>query len=544
MYYGRIIKTYFLLTIILLLCLSTTQEEPNNIQSLIGDIVIIAGILNIVFFVFLMQNQNKLKAYDSKSYTPIIWYIVVGLFFIIFIFNIVSLIMIIIQNNRIKSIIKSYQLRNIITNPQTKQISYQSKNLGGAYVSKTPTNVLQTITPPIPKIHSTEESNSPIDNSALNKIELNKIEDYKKSFNVKYNEKNDYTEYSFDNNTDGYFDQVYVKQFNFVKENEQILCIHNRINGENIIINIYARQSGWVFYKNSVEYGKYFAFSRNQCFLIIYKTEDALINAQLNNNVVLKEDLFTKRPIIIGEKYGGSNDGFKFGPFITYPEYNNGEHRFNILFGGRKFYLYRNFTIILLMDSGKLIYLDKLVKPTKNNNYNYTEKTYSIITFDDVNILASENILKIRVVNSGGAIELECDPFENNSAIQKAFKNYINKYISLFMMIDPSDYNQNKEEENKSINNKEKKCYVYLMKDTTNNYHKIGISNKPRYRERTLQSEKPTIELICCKQFPSRKIAESFEKALHNTYSEKRIRGEWFNLNDKDIKDLKEALST
>lgn len=82
-------------------------------------------------------------------------------------------------------------------------------------------------------------------------------------------------------------------------------------------------------------------------------------------------------------------------------------------------------------------------------------------------------------------------------------------------------------------------CYVYLMVDKTNGYHKIGISNKPEYRERTLQSEKPTIELLCAKQYPTRTLAEAIESALHKVYSEKRIRGEWFALDSQDIEQLK-----
>ena len=86
-------------------------------------------------------------------------------------------------------------------------------------------------------------------------------------------------------------------------------------------------------------------------------------------------------------------------------------------------------------------------------------------------------------------------------------------------------------------------CYVYLMVDTANGYHKIGISNKPEYRERTLQSEKPTIEKVCAKQYPSRIIAEAIESALHKAYEAKRIRGEWFNLSDQDVNELKITLS-
>ena len=50
--------------------------------------------------------------------------------------------------------------------------------------------------------------------------------------------------------------------------------------------------------------------------------------------------------------------------------------------------------------------------------------------------------------------------------------------------------------------------------------------------------------MVCNKQFPNRKIAVSFEQALHQTYSEQRVRGEWFDLNEKDIQDLKETLNS
>ena len=86
-------------------------------------------------------------------------------------------------------------------------------------------------------------------------------------------------------------------------------------------------------------------------------------------------------------------------------------------------------------------------------------------------------------------------------------------------------------------------CYVYLMHDVANGFYKIGISNRPEYRERTLQSEKPTIELICAKRFPSRIIAEAIESALHKAFSEKRLRGEWFSLTSAEVEQLKATLS-
>ena len=76
------------------------------------------------------------------------------------------------------------------------------------------------------------------------------------------------------------------------------------------------------------------------------------------------------------------------------------------------------------------------------------------------------------------------------------------------------------------------------MQDMATCFFQIGISNHPKYREHTLQSEKPTIELICAKQYPSRAIAEAIESALHKAYTEKRLRGEWFILDSKDICDI------
>lgn len=111
---------------------------------------------------------------------------------------------------------------------------------------------------------------------------------------------------------------------------------------------------------------------------------------------------------------------------------------------------------------------------------------------------------------------------------------------------------ENKEGEKQSLEEAErgnhdfesdaKYCYVYLMKDTANGYFKIGMSYSPELRESTLQSEKPTIEKVCQKKFPSRKIARGIEATLHRIYEEQRIRGEWFKLNERDVWEIKQTL--
>lgn len=75
---------------------------------------------------------------------------------------------------------------------------------------------------------------------------------------------------------------------------------------------------------------------------------------------------------------------------------------------------------------------------------------------------------------------------------------------------------------------------IYLMVDKNTGLHKIGRSKTPVTRERTLQSEKPTIEII----FHTAGTVKD-EKHLHEKFNAKRVRGEWFNLSEEDIDFIK-----
>lgn len=68
------------------------------------------------------------------------------------------------------------------------------------------------------------------------------------------------------------------------------------------------------------------------------------------------------------------------------------------------------------------------------------------------------------------------------------------------------------------------------MRNTRNGFTKIGISKNPNFREKTLQAEEPEIELIYEWAAPP-----FVERYLHAYYGDKRIRGEWFALNLRDI---------
>lgn len=86
---------------------------------------------------------------------------------------------------------------------------------------------------------------------------------------------------------------------------------------------------------------------------------------------------------------------------------------------------------------------------------------------------------------------------------------------------------------------KPEKSKVYLMIDHNTGYYKIGRSKNPQKRENTLQSEKPTIELL----FSSDELPIDIEKLIHNEFSNKRVRGEWFDLTEEDVDYIKKRLS-
>ena len=208
--------------------------------------------------------------------------------------------------------------------------------------------------------------------------------------------------------------------------------------------------------------------------------------------------------------------------------------------------------IIFLFENGEQIQFELATNPvqSKNSTNENILEYKSIITNAELQLFSNLNFKKwkISLVSDkreilGGDISGDSTYYAGKNNIQIAIKKFANDYIDLVKETIP---NYQPTILNETTEFKEKIaeiCYVYLMHDTSNDYYKIGISNNPSYRERTLQSEKPTIEVIISKKFPVRKIAESIEKALHETFSEKRLRGEWFELDLIDVGHIKETLS-
>ena len=173
------------------------------------------------------------------------------------------------------------------------------------------------------------------------------------------------------------------------------------------------------------------------------------------------------------------------------------------------------------------------------------EKDYYRLQFklsqEDLQSLQTHSVQKIKVGIQDGKdviIENKTDSFRagvRGLMLQKLVNTYCSALDEYgFKWPDKSEVVANRQ----GPSSVDEPVYVYLMLDTTNGFHKIGISNRPSYREKTLQSEKPSIELLAAKPFPSRIIAEAIEQALHKAYGEKRLRGEWFELDDKDVNDI------
>ena len=77
--------------------------------------------------------------------------------------------------------------------------------------------------------------------------------------------------------------------------------------------------------------------------------------------------------------------------------------------------------------------------------------------------------------------------------------------------------------------------YIYLMRDLKTGFHKIGFSQSPKVREKTLQAQEPLIELLFAFQGTMRD-----ERDLHEQFNAKRLRGEWFDLNEAEVSEIKD----
>jgi len=104
-----------------------------------------------------------------------------------------------------------------------------------------------------------------------------------------------------------------------------------------------------------------------------------------------------------------------------------------------------------------------------------------------------------------------------------------NEYKNISKFIEYKKYLIKKESNNKKENKKENKKVCYIIKNKRNGLYKIGYSSTPIRREKTLQSQEPELEAI-------KIFKKNWETILHDKYERQRVRGEWFDLSNIQVK--------
>lgn len=87
---------------------------------------------------------------------------------------------------------------------------------------------------------------------------------------------------------------------------------------------------------------------------------------------------------------------------------------------------------------------------------------------------------------------------------------------------------------------KEKDGFIYLVKDNASNRIKIGITTNHKDRLRSLNTMVP-YGITTIAVFQSGRY-EELEKEVHEKYKDKRKNGEWFELNNDELKDCIEYI--
>lgn len=258
-------------------------------------------------------------------------------------------------------------------------------------------------------------------------------------------------------------------------------------------------------------------------------------------------DPFSKKPVVKGEPYD-------LGDISVMPEFEDGICTLAIYSEIDSYRLKSGDRLSLLFSDDSILEFQIEKKPRKEDwGYAVSVPLY----FEDIDMLLSKNLCRWRVFFSSESVFVDgrndicpedASQFKIRQSVLKVKPDvicgiYFNAYCQAFMdcirKCAPDWVPESRDTiERKQQGTCKEPCFVYLMADTINGYFKIGMSNDPNYRERTLQSEKPSIQLIACKQYPSRAIALAIEAALHKAYISKNVRGEWFMLDENDVADI------
>lgn len=175
------------------------------------------------------------------------------------------------------------------------------------------------------------------------------------------------------------------------------------------------------------------------------------------------------------------------------------------------------------------------------NEYQVLENSigYMEMDIEDCRIGIGHNDAALMTNGAGWMIDIK----EAKRSL-KALRQYVKQWggkvdeIAAYNKIKRDDMNERFGKMKRSEPAQKRHQKVYVLHNIRNGYYKIGRSFDVPFREKTLQSEEPEIELLMNVVAPA-----SMERELHAKYSDKRVRGEWFRLDESDIIQLSELFA-
>jgi predicted GIY-YIG superfamily endonuclease len=345
----------------------------------------------------------------------------------------------------------------------------------------------------------------------------------------------DFISVKFGSDTNIYIKNLYCKEGDCVQINEPILLIgaNERFDNGEFYKKLMSPISGFISFM--VDRSNYSQTSLIENEIKIFKEDIFRQRNKYPVHSALEIDEFSKI-----EMYKWNKLDIGRGLYF-YPSNVDGADYINFGFPFKDFNLSAGSSIHFLMSNSEIINFNVINNPSKLSQSEKLCKTP--IALGELELLSKHSVEKVRLRLSVEDQAIDIIIADHYDVLKKdlqfkirsTFSDYLEFVIKLQNHRPLKDFQEVFQEDTQE-------CYVYLMKDCANEFYKIGISNDPKYRERTLQSEKPTIELIGSRKFPTRKIAESFEKALHEAFKEKRLRGEWFELTKDEARQIEISL--
>ena len=344
-----------------------------------------------------------------------------------------------------------------------------------------------------------------------------------------------------------------VKHFSYISKGDNLFLIKDNEDNETIIKAPYSGiillNEDFIYIEENIDkdIDGFLTVSYLKQLCTIYPNTIILKKTLFPNKINVRVDDFTKNVLINRDMCAGEEFGFNLFHVSIGFETIGTKHYMDLRYYPKRYKLNSKCSFQFLLEDNSIIVLNPISKPIKYKDYAIEYILKYSISFSELDLLEKKNFLKWQILNEDGiqvccGDNVCCMAYADTDIAQKlsydVFKDFFREYNGIIRE-NSAEVNEEIEE---CISKKKKSCSVYLMLDATNNFYKIGISNNPKYREHTLQSDKPTIDLIASKEYPTRLIAEAIESALHKVYNTKRIRGEWFNLEDEDVIHIKETL--